>query len=157
RSCVEDGCAPFTTIIIDEAGLISRAAAVALSLLASRRVVLVGDSKQLAPISRISRILPTSQATWLASSGFSHLRSLEQAHDAVHLLREQHRMHPHVCSVVSAYQYENKLESAPTVQNRSVPMPPSLKGHPRSIWYILDEDGDDTPSIRAERGPGNRS
>ena len=112
RSSIEEGSARFTTIFIDEAGLISRAAAAALSLLASRRVVLVGDSKELAPISRISRILPTTQATWLASSGLSHLRSLEQAHDAVHLLREQHRMHPHVCSVVSAYQYENKLLSA---------------------------------------------
>lgn len=157
RSSIEQGGPPFTTVIIDEAGLISRAAVAALSLLASRRVVLVGDSKQLAPISRISRILPPAQATWLASSGLSHLRSLEQTHDAVHLLREQHRMHPHVCSVVSAYQYENKLLNTSSVVNRQTLLPSSLKEQPRAIWYVLDEDGDDISAIRAERGPGNRS
>src|SRR5262249_30346821 len=76
RDVIAAGNAPFTTVVIDEAGLISRAAVAALSLFASKRVVLAGDSKQLAPISRISRLLPTSQATWLASSGLSHLRSL---------------------------------------------------------------------------------
>lgn len=157
RASVESGHAPFTTIFIDEAGLISRATASALSLLASRRVVLVGDSKQLAPISRISRILPTSQATWLAASGLSHLHSLEQTHQAVHLLREQHRMHPEVCAVVSAYQYENQLKNGSTVTNRSSTLPPLIDGQPRSLWYVLDEDADDVPSIRAERGPGNKS
>ena len=75
--------APFTTIIIDEAGLISRVTAAALSLLAANRVVLVGDSKQLAPISRISRVLPKRQKTWVASSGLSHLDQLEQLPDAI--------------------------------------------------------------------------
>ena len=157
RASLESGHAPFTTIFIDEAGLISRATASALSLLASRRVVLVGDSKQLAPISRISRILPTSQATWLAASGLSHLRSLERTHQAVHILREQHRMHPDVCAVVSSYQYENQLKNGSTVTNRSSALPSIVDGQPRSIWYVLDEDGDDLPSIRAERGPGNKS
>jgi superfamily I DNA/RNA helicase len=157
RAVLSGDEAPFTTVVIDEAGLISRSAAAALSMLASRRIVLVGDSKQLAPISKISRILPTTQATWLASSGLSHLRSVEQSGDAVHLIREQHRMHPHVCSVVSAYQYENKLTTAPAVLKRSFSMPALLADQPRSVWYVLDEDGDDLPSIRAERGPGNRS
>ncbi len=157
RSSIEEGNAPFTTIFIDESGLLSRAATAALTLLASRRVVLVGDSKQLAPISRMSRVLPTSQATWLASSGLSHLNSLDQAHDAIHLLREQHRMHPEVCDVVSAYQYENKLVNGASVSNRSFALPDLIQEQPRAIWYVLDEDGDDIPSIRAERGPGNRS
>ena len=59
REMIEQGQAPFTTIIIDEAGLMSRAATAVLSLLASRRVILAGDPKQLAPISRMSRVLPT--------------------------------------------------------------------------------------------------
>ena len=54
REMIERGQAPFTTVIIDEAGLISRAATAVLSLLASRRVILAGDPKQLAPISRMS-------------------------------------------------------------------------------------------------------
>lgn len=157
RSAICEEHAPFTTIFIDEAGLVSRATAAALSLLASRRVVLCGDPKQLAPISKISRVLPTDQATWLASSGLNHLQSFNITNPAIHLLREQHRMHPHVSAVVSAYQYDNMLLDGSTVHNRYWTVPEIIKDQPRSIWYVLDEDGDDLPSIRAERGPGNRS
>jgi hypothetical protein len=104
RDLILGGSAPFTTIFIDEAGLISRAAAAALSLLAARRVVLVGDSRQLAPISRISRILPADEKHWLASSGLSHLDSLDSKVPSVHVLREQRRMHPEVCEAVSRFQ-----------------------------------------------------
>lgn len=157
RNLLARGEAPFTTVVIDEAGLISRAAAAALSLLASRRVLLVGDAKQLAPISRMSRVLPTSQATWLASSALSHLSSVSQVSPAVHLLREQHRMHPEISKVVSDYQYDRSLVDGPTVKARSFDLPALLRGHPRAVWYVLDEEADDLPSIRAERGPGNRS
>ena len=44
------GFAPFTTVVIDEASLVSRATTAALSLLGARRIILVGDPKQLAPI-----------------------------------------------------------------------------------------------------------
>jgi len=154
---LESGNAPFTTIFIDEAGLISRAAASALSLLASRRVVLVGDPKQLAPISKISRILPTDEMTWLANSGLSHLRSFADRKDGIHVLREQRRMHSDICSVVSSYQYDDVLTTAPEVDTREAEMPDILKDQPRAIWYVLDEHGEDLPTIRAERGPGNRS
>ena len=152
-----EGYAPFTTIFIDEAGLISRAASSALSLLASRRVVLVGDSKQLAPISRISRILPTNQMTWLAKSGLTHLTSLSNSQAGVHVLKEQHRMHPDICSLVSNYQYDGHLVTADEVQLRPYHLPKILHDQPRTIWYVLDEDGGERPSIRAERGPSNRS
>ncbi|MEZ5944927.1 MAG: AAA domain-containing protein [Planctomycetaceae bacterium] len=154
---IERGVAPFTTIFIDEAGLISRAAVAALSLLASRRVVLVGDSKQLAPISRISRILPTNQMTWLANSGLSHLESIKTDEFGVHVLQEQRRMHADVCSVVSAYQYDGFLTTAPEVNSRAFSLPDVLCNQPRTIWYVLDDDGEELPAIRAERGPGNRS
>lgn len=42
---IAEGFAPFTTVIIDEAGLLSRMNTALLSLLASKRVILVGDSK----------------------------------------------------------------------------------------------------------------
>ena len=70
---LEHGQAPFTTVFIDEAGLISRTTCAALSLLGSRRILLSGDSKQLSPISRISRIHPPNRARWIVSSGLSHL------------------------------------------------------------------------------------
>jgi hypothetical protein len=157
RSLAAGGEAPFTTVVIDEAGLMPRAAVAVLSLLASRRVVVVGDAKQLAPISKMSRVLPTSQAAWLASSCLTHLQRVQQLHPAVHLLREQHRMHPDISRVVSHYQYDGALCDAKGVRERQSRLPPLLSGHPRAVWYVLDEDGQDLPSIRAERGPGNRS
>ncbi len=157
RQQVENGSAPFTTVFIDEAGLISRAAVAALSLLASRRVVLVGDSKQLAPISRISRILPTNQATWLASSGLSHLDHIREETAGLHVLQTQHRMHADVCRVVSNYQYDGFLKTATEVTERNPLLPAILQDQPRAIWFVLDEAESDLPSIRAQRGPGNRS
>lgn len=154
---LENGDAPFTTIFIDEAGLMSRTAIAALSYLAARRVVLVGDSKQLAPINRISRILPIRQQTWLASSGLSHLDDLEQTPKAVHVLSEQRRMHPDVCQVVSDFQYGGFLKTAVEAQQRKSQLPPLLADYSRAIWYVLDEVSDDLAPIRAERGPGNKS
>ncbi|QDV10284.1 ATP-dependent RecD-like DNA helicase [Rosistilla oblonga] len=151
------GNAPFTTVFIDEAGLMSRVAVAALSLLASRRVALVGDSKQLAPISRISRILEPAQGNWLARSGLSHLDNINRAVDGVHVLSEQRRMHSDVCDVVSAFQYDGFLTTAPEVDERAFTLPSTLAEQPRAIWYVLDDDTDDIPSIRAGRGPGNRS
>ncbi len=157
KGLTEKGQAPFTTIVMDEAGLMSRAAIAALSLLAAKRVVLVGDSKQLAPISRISRVLPTRQKTWLASSGLSHLDDLEETPNAVHVLSEQRRMHPDVCKVVSDYQYGGFLSTAQDRANQESLLPNSISSFSRAIWYVLDADAIDLASIRAERGPGNRS
>ncbi len=157
RKMIENDEAPFTTIFIDEAGLISRVAVAALSLLASRRVVLVGDSKQLAPISRISRILPTREETWLANSGVSHLNQIDATPKAVHVLSEQRRMHPDVCQVVSKYQYNGVLTTATETAQRETKLPKLLTSDSRVIWYVVDEEGTDLASIRADRGPGNRS
>ena len=157
KSLFEKGQAPFTTIIIDEAGLISRVAVAALSLLAAKRVVLVGDSKQLAPISRISRVLPHRQKTWLASSGLSHLDELEQLPAAVHLLSEQRRMHPDVCKVVSDYQYGGLLKTAKERASEPSKLQQSIADFSRTIWYVLDADAKNLATIRAERGPGNKS
>lgn len=154
---LEEGDSPFTTIFIDEAGLMSRTAIAALSLLAARRVVLVGDSKQLAPISRISRVLPQKHHMWLASSGLSHLDNLEQTPGAVHVLSEQRRMHPDVCKIVSNYQYGGILTTAKETVSRPVNLPTLISKHSRAIWYVLDEEHGDLSSIRAERGPGNKS
>ena len=154
---LEEGDSPFTTIFIDEAGLMSRVSIAALSLLAARRVVLVGDSKQLAPISRISRVLPQKHQKWLASSGLSHLDNLEQTPAAVHVLAEQRRMHPDVCKIVSNYQYGGILKTAKETVSRPANLTPLLSNHSRAIWYVLDEEQGDLSSIRAERGPGNKS
>jgi hypothetical protein len=66
-------------------------------------------------------------------------------------------MHPQISRVISHYQYEGALCDAPGVLGRRVTLPILLTSHPRAVWYVLDEDGQDLPSIRAERGPGGRS
>jgi len=152
------GVAPFTTIVIDEAGLLSRATVAALSLLAAKRVMLVGDPRQLAPISKVSRVLTPVEARWLARSGLNHLDQTTRTPDAVHLMRQQHRMHPHIRAVVSKYQYEGALDDADDIVQRKVLNTPLLEtAGSRAVWYVLDEDSVDLKSIRAQRGPGNRS
>ncbi len=146
----------FSTVIIDEAGLISRAAGAVLSLLGSHRVVFVGDPKQLAPISRVSRILPTNQAIWLGSSTLDHLQTTRNLSGGVYLLKEQYRMNPEISQAISQYQYEGSLKDSLKVLNRWRALPPLINNQRRAIWYVLDEE-DDLPLIRAERGPGKRS
>lgn len=157
RTMIENRDAPFTTVIIDEAGLISRSAVAALSLLAASRVVLVGDSKQLAPISRISRVLPTRQQRWLASSGLSHLDETSDVPVAVHLLTEQRRMHPDVCEVVSRFQYSGVLTTARERADQESTLTSFISRQSRTIWYVLDEEDCELAAIRASRGPGNKS
>lgn len=151
RNLIDDKTAPFTTVVIDEAGLLSRATLAALSLLAARRVVLVGDPKQLAPISRISRVLPSEQGRWLGLSALHHL-DLSAGGPGREFLSKQYRMHPEIRSVVSAYQYGGRLEDACAT-------PTAIDGLPsrRAIWYVLDEDKCDRHQLRADRGPLNRS
>ncbi|MBL4846771.1 MAG: AAA family ATPase [Planctomycetes bacterium] len=153
---LEAGRCLFTTVILDEAGLLSRATTAALALLAANHVLLVGDPKQLAPISTISRLLPPAKASWLAMSGLSYLSYSEAPAVAVRFLSRQYRMAREVCDAVSAYQYEGRLESAPEVDDRPPPAGVLLSDAPRAIWYVLDEDCSDLASVRAERAPSHR-
>ena len=153
RDLLSKNLSCFSTVIIDEAGLISRAAGAVLSLLGSHRVVFVGDPKQLAPISRVSRILPTNQATWLGSSTLNHLQTTRNLLGGIYLLKEQYRMNPEISLAISNYQYEGSLKDSLKVLNRWRALPPLINNQPRAIWYVLDEE-DDLPLIRAERGPG---
>lgn len=155
-SCLTEGKSGFHTVIVDEAGLISRAAAAVLSLLATERVLFVGDPKQLAPITKVSRLLPSKTGKWLSKSTLSHLKSRLIENGAT-MLKKQYRMHSQIRKVVSLYQYENLLIDAPDIENDKSFLPGFLKNQPRAIWYILDESNTDIHSIRAARGPGNRS
>ena len=157
---IAEGRPPFTTVIIDEAGLISRAAAAAMACLASRRVLLVGDPRQLSPISKMARALPSGEAQWLAESGLGHLDAASVG-SGVHLLRRQYRMHPEIRAAVSRFQYSDQLEDGDGVGRSPLAIDELLAGQPRAIWYVLDEEvgGDPSklPRIRADRGPGNKS
>lgn len=149
--------APFDLIVVDEAGLVCRAAAAALSLLAAKQVLFVGDPRQLAPIARMSRLLPPEQAAWLSESALSHLDTVASASSgAVCMLRTQHRMHPEIRSVISRYQYDDQLEDGPGVTgDQGSESRPSL-GLPRAGWLVLEESSV-LVDARAERGPRGRS
>lgn len=169
---IEEGNAPFTTVVIDEAGLISRMQTAALSLLAAKRVVLVGDSKQLSPISRISRMIETELSMWIASSGLVHLDEIpvSQRPENVHFLQTQWRMHPQIADAVSAFMYGNGLRHAKAVLARENSDPfllyqsekdlfsneENASEPPRAVWYVLDEELKGA-NIRHDRGPGNKS
>ncbi|MBL8624418.1 MAG: AAA family ATPase [Myxococcales bacterium] len=152
RDLVDATHAPFTTVVIDEAGLISRTTVAALALLASRRVVLAGDPRQLAPITKIARILPPGQARWLGLSALHHLRIGERA-SGLEFLAQQHRMHPEIRQAVSAYQYGGCLADGPGITTTS---DDDLPEH-RALWYVLDEERCEPHHLRADRGEGNRS
>ncbi|MCO4762510.1 MAG: hypothetical protein KC502_13450 [Myxococcales bacterium] len=149
----------FDRVVIDEAGLISRAAAATLSLWARCGTVLVGDPRQLAPIAKQSRVLPPARGRWVAESALGFLSTAgANPVPAVHRLHEQHRMHPQIRTVVSDYQYDGALTDAPALVSRLEPeRDPPLVGHPRALWLVLDAACPDLAKRRANRGPGGRS
>ncbi len=155
---VAAGMPPFSTVVVDEAGLVSRIQTTALSLLAGTRFVLAGDPRQLAPISRMARVLPPEQERWLASSGLSHLRS-EHDREDLHLLTVQHRMAPAIRAAVAGYQYDGVLEDADHVVATTAAWAcdEPLREAPRAIWYVLDEDRPDPVHLRAQRTETHRS
>ncbi len=154
---LDDGNAPFSTVVIDEAGLVSRAATAALSLLAADRVWLVGDSRQLSPISQIERVVAETKSRWMAKSGLSHLNADETTRPAVTLLKTQYRMHPEIGDVVSKFQYDGLLRHAENSDHDAWQPPSILSEVPRAIWYVIDEETKQRSRIRAARGPGQRS
>lgn len=157
QGALAEGGPPFSTLILDEAGLISRASAAALSLWASDRALLVGDPRQLAPIAREARVLAPTQARWLAESGLGHLEADAEAAPHMLLLREQHRMASPIRHVVSTLAYGGTLYDAPSVAARSFEVDPLLQEQPRAIWVVLDEEGPGAHPVHAARGPSGRS
>lgn len=148
--------APFTTVILDEAGLVPRTTAAALGLLAARQLVLVGDPRQLSPICVASRSLAPSVKRWLAASA---MEGADLGQPQTLALMQQHRMHPDISGVISGFQYDWRLQDAPAVAGRA--LPPALAGRlsrwPRAAWVVLDEcEGESDVSVAAERATAPR-
>ena len=149
QELLEQNKAPFTTIIIDEAGLVSRAKSAALSLLASRRVMLVGDPQQLSPISTMDSISASQQAAWFGYSALSHLHDTATTQSGVKVLSEQHRMPPKVCQILSEVFYSGKLKTSSAWQPTS--LPEGVRGVSTAVWYHLNSRYSNLAKIRAER------
>lgn len=132
----------FEKLIVDEGGMVSRASVALLSPLATS-VLVAGDPRQLGPVSRAPDGALSHVQRWLRDSPLSHLRDAQEdvGRSNVCLLRTQHRMHPHISRVVSAFQYGGRLDDGPGP--RRLGAEPPLEGFPpeRAIWVVLDECG----------------
>lgn len=101
------------TLVIDEAGQVALADALAMGT-AARNVILLGDPLQLAQV---------SQGTHPEGAGVSVLEHLLGAHPTVPpdrgiFLERTRRMHPDVCRFVSEIVYESRLEWIPEVERQ---------------------------------------
>jgi hypothetical protein len=103
--------APFDTILIDEAGQASEAAALQPLVFGAKRVVLVGDPQQL-PATVLSE---AAREVELERSLFERL---QQQGCPVNVLTVQYRMHPDIRSFPSQHFYDNKLQDAPSIRDR---------------------------------------
>lgn len=154
RVSLAAGVRPFTTVVLDEAGLVSRMHAAAAALLASRRVVLVGDPRQLAPVARAERTVHPDVLRWLSRSGLSHLGG-RRPDPWVQRLNDQRRMHPDICAAVSALAYDGDLRDHASVVGRPWPGAGTLHNLPRALWYVLDAHPETSPAdVRSQRVQG---
>jgi uncharacterized protein len=103
-----DGGALVDTLVIDEAGQVALAGALAMGT-SARNVILLGDPQQLAQV---------SQGTHPEGTGSSVLEHLLGEHPTVPadrgiFLDRTRRMHPDVCGFISEVVYEGRLEGLP--------------------------------------------
>ena len=101
-------------LVVDEAGQISLANVLAVSVAASN-LVLLGDPQQLAQ---------PSQAAHPEGAGVSALEHLLAGHETIPperglFLDATYRMHPAVCAFVSEIAYENRLHAAPGCESQA--------------------------------------
>lgn len=148
----------FSRVVIDEAGMVPRAAAALIAPLGPR-VFLAGDPKQIGPISRAPEGFGEAVNRWLRSSPMTHLANpdRDERKGDVHLLTTQYRMHPQICAVVSNFAYGGRLKTADFVAaERGAYVAASLP-QKRACWLVLDECVSDprrTAFTRAQIGRG---
>ncbi len=151
-----EGAERFDRLVVDEAGMVSRAAVGLLAPMA-RKVLLGGDPKQIGPVSQALEGVERPVQTWMRSSPLSHLEDAKAATESSHvlLLRTQHRMHPQIGSVVSHFCYAGMLEDGEGPRTRQ---PKTVDVYPaaRACWVVLDEATRDARRICHERGESGR-
>lgn len=129
----------FDKVVIDEAGMVSRAVAAAITTM-GKTVCLAGDPKQIGPIFKCPHGVKADVRKWLVQSGLSHLESALEASKkrSVQLLRTQYRMHPEISKAVSEYCYDGMLLDGASVVADSGSH--AIKGFPesRASWVVVD-------------------
>ncbi|MCK8497345.1 AAA family ATPase [Myxococcus fulvus] len=149
-----EGKCTFARLVVDEAGMVTRAATALMAPLAER-VTLAGDPKQIGPVSRAAEGAGRGSQKWLRASGLSHLEDAvrDAARPDVLLLRTQHRMHPDIARVVSHFCYGGALEDGDIVKARAEKAPPvpAFAGT-RAGWVVLDGLSRDARRLTHGRG-----
>jgi AAA domain/RNase_H superfamily len=128
-------------LVIDEAGQVSLADALAMSS-AARNVVLLGDPLQLAQV---------SQGTHPDGAGASVLEHLLGDHATIPpelgvFLDHTRRMHPDVCAFISEVVYENRLEALDECSRQRVDANGALAG--TGLRFVpIDHEGNTRSSV----------
>ena len=128
--------APVDVLIVDEAGQLALADALAAST-SAKNVVLLGDPLQLPQV---------AQAVHPGGGGSSVLQhvlgdDVTMPPDRGVFLTETRRMHPDVCRFISEEIYEGRLESHPDCARQSTEFGTGLR------WLRADHDGCSTESV----------
>jgi len=120
----------FDTLIVDEASMASLPNVFFLAGLCSSHYIISGDFRQLSPIAKCrSRVCQQ----WLKRDIFDQAGIVESVDagilddDRLVMLREQYRMHPAICALVSDAVYERKLKTPKDVsasKEKLVKIPP---------------------------------
>ena len=145
---LDGGAAPaIDTLVIDEAGQVSLADALAMGT-AARNVVLLGDPLQLAQV---------SQGTHPEGAGASILEHLLGDHATIppHLgvfLERTRRMHPDVCRFISEVVYESRLEGVPEVARQSTAFGTGLRFLPVEHVGNAAASTEEAEAVAAEIG-----
>jgi uncharacterized protein len=117
-----DGARLIDTLVIDEAGQVALADALAMGT-AARNLVLLGDPLQLAQVS------PGSHPPGVGSSVLEHLLADHPTvpPDVGIFLDRTRRMHPDVCRFVSEVVYDGRLRWLPEVERQGTPFGTGLR------------------------------
>lgn len=124
-------------LVIDEAGQFSLANTLAVSVAASR-LLLLGDPQQLPQVSQGAHPEPVDESAlgWLAAGHATLPTNLG------YFLADSWRLHPALCSAISVLSYDGKLQSAPAASGRDLAdLPPGVE------TVFVDHTGNTVSSV----------
>ena len=135
KAYLTKGIGQLDLVIVDEASMVLRPAVWFSAGLASERVVISGDFRQIPPI------VPTQQETIFQELGLDPFTATDRTKpDApgLAMLTTQYRMHPSICGLISEPMYEGKLRTSPARKKVLGRLPPNPFEKPLTIIDTSD-------------------
>eukprot|EP00698_Gefionella_okellyi_P003653 TRINITY_DN1341_c0_g1_i2.p2 TRINITY_DN1341_c0_g1~~TRINITY_DN1341_c0_g1_i2.p2 ORF type:complete len:828 (-),score=153.92 TRINITY_DN1341_c0_g1_i2:74-2557(-) len=105
----------FRAVLVDEAAQATEAETLLPALLASHKLILLGDQQQLGPTVSVKHGILRAA---LSRSMFERLAQDDRSRGQIHMLQEQYRMHPEICAFPSRTFYHDRLVTATEVRAR---------------------------------------